>query len=157
MFTLENAAQFAAENRWLLCRLTFGIYLIILSVMDIKRRKLKLTVLLSGVLFIPAGVLCRNEIPAAFLLAGGAVGTVFLAVSKVTEEAFGYGDSVLILIMGGFLGFWDILALLTGAFILAAAFSLVLLIRSRFQRKDTFPFVTFLTAAYLGGMAFGIY
>ena len=102
MFTLENAAQFAAENRWLLCRLTFGIYLIILSVMDIKRRKLKLTGLLSGVLFIPAGVLCRNEIPAAFLLAGGAVGTVFLAVSKVTEEAFGYGDSVLILIMGGF-------------------------------------------------------
>ena len=123
MFTLENAAQFAAENRWLLCRLTFGIYLIILSVMDIKRRKLKLTVLLSGVL----------------------------------EEAFGYGDSVLILIMGGFLGFWDILALLTGAFILAAAFSLILLIRSRFQRKDTFPFVPFLTAAYLGGMAFGIY
>ena len=153
MFTLENAAQFAAENRWLLCRLAFGIYLIILSVMDIKRRKLKLTVLLSGVLFIPAGVLCRNEIPAAFLLAGGAVGTVFLAVSKVTEEAFGYGDSVLILIMGGFLGFWDILALLTGA----SAFSLILLIRSRFQRKDTFPFVPFLTAAYLGGMAFGIY
>ena len=85
------------------------------------------------------------------------MGTVFLAVSKVTEEAFGYGDSVLILIMGGFLGFWDILALLTGAFILAAAFSLILLIRSRFQRKDTFPFVPFLTAAYLGGMAFGIY
>ena len=86
---------------------------------------------------------------------------MFLAVSKVTEEAFGYGDSVLILIMGGFLGFWNILALLTqrSTVILAAAFSLVLLIPQPvgFQRKDTFPFVPFLTAAYLGGMAFGIY
>ena len=157
MFTLENAAQFAAENRWLLCRLTFGIYLIILSVMDIKRRKLKLTVLLSGVLFIPAGVLCRTEIPAAFLLAGGAVGTVFLAVSKVTEEAFGYGDSVLILIMGGFLGFWDILSVLMAAFLLAAAFSGIMLVRKRFSRKTAFPFVPFLMIAYTGGMILGIY
>ena len=82
---------------------------------------------------------------------------MFLAVSKVTEEAFGYGDSILILIIGSFLGFWDILALLTAAFILAAAFSLILLIRSRFRRKDTFPFVPFLTAAYIGGMAVGMY
>ncbi len=157
MFILENPVQFAVENRWLICRMAFGGYLMILAVMDIKRKKLKLTVLLSGVLFLPAGVLCQSGVPAAFLLAGGAVGAVFLAVSKVTEEAFGYGDSILILIIGSFLGFWDILALLTAAFILAAAFSLILLIRSRFRRKDTFPFVPFLTAAYIGGMAVGMY
>lgn len=157
MFILETTVRYVVENRWLICRMAFGIYLVILAVMDIKRRKLKLTVLLSGVLFLPAGVLCKSEVSAAFLLAGGAVGAVFLAVSKVTEEAFGYGDSILILIIGSFLGFWDILALLTAAFILAAAFSLILLVRSRFRRKDTFPFVPFLTAAYIGGMAVGMY
>ena len=157
MFILENTVYFSAENRWFLCRMAFAVYLLILSVMDIKRRKLKLTVLLSGILFLPAAVLCGRDVPAAFLLAGGAVGAVFLAVSKLTEEAFGYGDSILIIIMGSFLGFWDILELLTAAFILSAAFSLVLLIRSRFRRKDTFPFVPFLTAAYIGGMAVGMY
>lgn len=61
MFILENPVQFAVENRWLICRMAFGGYLMILAVMDIKRRKLKLTVLLSGVLFLPAGVLCQSR------------------------------------------------------------------------------------------------
>lgn len=157
MFSIKNAAEFAVANRWFLCRIVFALYLVILTVMDLKRRKLKLSVLLAGVIFIPAGVFCSSGVSPVYLAAGGAVGAVFLGISKITEESFGYGDSILILIMGCFIGFWDILTLLMAAFMMAAVFSLVLLIRGRFRRKDSFPFVPFLTAAYIGGMAFGIY
>lgn len=157
MFSIKNAAEFAVANRWFLCRIVFALYLVILTVMDLKRRKLKLSVLLAGGIFIPAGVFCSSGVSPVYLAAGGAVGAVFLGISKITEESFGYGDSILILIMGCFIGFWDILTLLMAAFMMAAVFSLALLIRGRFRRKDSFPFVPFLTAAYIGGMAFGIY
>lgn len=157
MFSIKNTAEFAVANRWFLCRIVFALYLVILTVMDLKRRKLKLSVLLAGGIFIPAGVFCSSGVSPVYLAAGGAVGAVFLGISKITEESFGYGDSILIMIMGCFIGFWDILTLLMAAFMMAAVFSLVLLIRGRFRRKDSFPFVPFLTAAYIGGMTFGIY
>lgn len=122
-----------------------------------EKEKTETSVLLAGGIFIPAGVFCSSGVSPVYLAAGGAVGAVFLGISKITEESFGYGDSILILIMGCFIGFWDILTLLMAAFMMAAVFSLVLLIRGRFRRKDSFPFVPFLTAAYIGGMAFGIY
>ena len=96
-----------------------------------------------------------SEIPAALLIAGGAVGAGFLAVSKISGEAMGYGDSILITILGGFLGFWNILSVLTAAFLLAAVFSAVMLVRRGFTRKSSFPFVPFLTAAYIGVLLTG--
>src|SRR5699024_180652 len=109
--SIKNAAEFAVANRWFLCRIVFALYLVILTVMDLKRRKLKLSVLLAGGIFIAAGVFCSSGVSPVYLAAGGAVGAVFLGISKITEESFGYGDSILILIMGCFIGFWDILTL----------------------------------------------
>lgn len=157
MFTIKEAVQFAESSRWNICCVIFGGYLAVLAVIDIRKRKLDLLILTAGFLFIPAGVLCGGRTPAVYLAAGAAVGVVFLGISRVTKQAFGYGDSILIIIIGGFLGFWDILSLLAGAFTLAAVFSLILLIQRRFRRKDCFPFVPFLAAAYIGGMAVGIY
>lgn len=46
------------------------------------------------------------------------VGILFLLISKVTEEGFGYGDSLAILILGIYLGFWGLIGVLSGAFLL---------------------------------------
>lgn len=156
MFTL-GAAGFAVENSRLLCRILFIIYMTVLSVIDIKWKKLPLLLLLSGTVFPVAEIIRGTELPLIVLAAGGTVGILFLAVSKVTGEAFGYGDSLLILVMGSFVGFWKILYLLLGAFSTAAVFSVFMLIRTRFNRKSSFPFVPFLTAAYIGGVIFGGY
>ena len=150
-------ADFIVGNRWILCQLLFAVYMIVLTVMDIKWKKLSLAVLLLGAAFLAAGFLCGRDIHMIVLAAGAGVGIVFLIVSRVTEEAFGYGDSILILIMGGFLGFWNILSLLVAAFSMAALFSIFMLIRKKFHRKSAFPFVPFLTAAYIGGMIIGAY
>ena len=83
------------------------------------------------------------------------MGLGFLAVSKVSGEALGYGDSILITILGIFLGFWNILSVLMAAFLLAAVFSAVMLARRGFTRKSSFPFVPFLAAAYIGAVLTG--
>ena len=148
---------FMMENRWILCQLLFAVYMIVLMIMDIKWKKLSLAVLISGFILLPAGFLCGRSIHIILLAAGAGVGIIFLIVSRVTEEAFGYGDSILIMIMGGFLGFWNILSLLVAAFSMAALFSIFMLIRKKFHRKSAFPFVPFLTAAYIGGIIIGAY
>ena len=157
MFRAERIAELCIGNRWLLCQLLFGIYMIVLAVMDIKWKKLSLSVLLSGFIILAAGLLCGRDIHMIVLAAGAGVGIVFLVVSRVTDESLGYGDSILILIMGGFLGFWNILSLLVAAFSIAALFSIFMLVRKKFHKKSAFPFVPFLTAVYIGGMIIGAY
>ena len=152
-----NMAEMFSDYKWLICQTVFAGYMIVLAVMDIRWKKLSLMILLSGTVPLAAGFLCDREIHIILLAAGAAVGVIFLIISRVTEVSFGYGDSILIMIMGGFLGFWNILSLLTAAFSMAALFSIFMLIRKRFHRKSAFPFVPFLTAAYIGGMFFGIY
>ena len=73
----------------------------------------------------------------SFLLVvtGGAVGLVFLAVSKVTEEAFGYGDSMVIGVLGIYLGFWNLLSMLVLTFILAAMTAMFVLTKQKFHRS----------------------
>lgn len=134
-----------------------GVYLCMLSIIDIWIRRLPVWLLAAG--GIAAGVFraCQKGIPAVIVLAGAAVGIVFLAVSKVTEEGFGYGDSLLILVLGIYLGFWNLLGVLVGAFFLSAVFSIFALTFGRVNKKTGYPFVPFLLVSYfvwiiLGGV-----
>nr|WP_294492839.1 A24 family peptidase [uncultured Mediterraneibacter sp.] len=157
MLTLEKILEIIGENRWLICQMVFAGYLCVLTVMDIRTKKLNLLFLLSGFILVIAGGFCGRDIPPVILITGGAVGIVFFLTSRFTEESFGYGDSILILIMGSFLGFWNILSLLMAAFLMAAVFSVFMLVKKKFSRKSAFPFVPFLMIAYSGGMLLGIY
>ncbi len=157
MFGLEKAAELFPENSWMICRIFFAGYLCVLAVMDIKWKKLNVLFLLFGAVFPLTGAFCGREIPMSALAAGGAVGIIFLFVSRMTRESFGYGDSILITVMGSLLGFWDILSVLMAAFFMAAVFSAFMLLKRRFDRKSSFAFVPFLTAAYIGGMILGAY
>ena len=157
MRTIENAADIIIKNRWFICQCIFLVYIAALAVMDFKYRKLPLKTLLSGLFIAAAGCLCGREISPVLLATGGCMGIVFLLISRVSGESFGYGESILILIIGIFLGFWNLMYLLLGAFSMAAVFSAVMMIKHRFNRKSSFPFVPFLAAAYLGGMFIGTY
>lgn len=157
MYRLENTAEILKDNGWIIGHTVFCVYLLILSVMDIRKRKLRLEILLAG---FPAAAVCGffvRDIPIALLAAGGAVGVVFLIISRTTEESLGYGDSILITVLGIYMGFWNILTLLVTAFFLGAVFSGVMLVRKKYTGKSSFPFVPFLTAAYVGGVFVGMY
>lgn len=71
-------------------------------------------------------------------------------LSKWTREGLGYGDSWMILILGISLGLWDILLLLSIALICSGILAIMLLIRGKWSRKVSFPFVPFLMLGYVG-------
>ncbi|MBU3876517.1 prepilin peptidase [Faecalicatena sp. AGMB00832] len=125
-----------------------GVYLCMLSIIDIRIRKLPVWILAAG--GIAAGVLCvyQGAIPLVLAVAGAAVGIVFSVVSKMTDEGFGYGDSILILVLGIYLGFWNLLGVLASAFLLSAIFAMFALGLHKFDRSIGYPFVPFLCISY---------
>ena len=87
----------------------------------------------------------------------GLCGGVFLFFSWFTQESFGYGDSILILILGILSGGWNLLWILFAAFLIASVYGGIMIARKKYTRKNSFPFIPFLTVAYLGGMIGGVY
>ena len=127
-----------------------------LSVSDIRNKKVSRRVLtLWGILTVIWKIVDFYQIR-VFLekmeqtnvddLAGIGVGVLSLLVSKVTEEAIGYGDSVAIMILGGYLGFWKVVGVLAAAIFTSGVCSVILALRGRVK---TMPFFPFLTLGYI--------
>ena len=130
--------QNGRENLWMFFQAVIAVYLLILSVIDIRWKKVSVRSLL---ILLAIAVLCQvlcSKGELRMMVAGGLCGGVFLFFSWFTQESFGYGDSILILILG----------ILSGGFMIA---------RKKYTRKNSFPFIPFLTVAYLGGMIGGVY
>ena len=123
--------------------------LLSLSVIDIRFRRIPVDILVMASIaaLVYQGITRQADL---WMAAGGAgVGILFLLVSKVTREGFGYGDSWAILALGIYLGLWGVLDVLAGTFCLLAAASLICLTAKKMSRKHTIPFIPFLAAGYL--------
>lgn len=90
MFREINVAGFVLKNGWVFCQITFLIYMIILAVMDIKRRQVHLGFLLSGIIWVILSVICERTVSTGEIIAGILAGAFFLLISKLTKESFGY-------------------------------------------------------------------
>lgn len=132
----------------------FFVYLIVLSVMDIRRKEVHIYALLAGMIFVILRLIFGNIGILPMLITGVTIGSFFLFISKVSSESFGYGDSILITIMGLFLELWEALNILLLAFGLAAVYSMIILILRKYERRYAFPFIPFLAIAYAGVMVF---
>ena len=110
---------------------------------DHKKQKVYLTPLLgTGI----AGLLlhlCEQGKSVWDLLAGAAVGALLLLYGKITGESVGYGDGVLFMVTGVFLGFWKNIELLMAASFLAACYAGVLIFVKKKTKQECFPFVPF--------------
>ena len=47
--------------------------------------------------------------------------------------------------------------ILFAAFLIASVYGGIMIARKKYTRKNSFPFIPFLTVAYLGGMIGGVY
>ena len=75
-------------------------------------------------------------------------GFIILTIAKITNEKIGYGDGWIILILGSFLGIYEIYRIFQFAVILTAAASVILLCIKKEGREYKIPFLPFLWAAY---------
>lgn len=132
------------------------VILTVAALEDVRSQSVHSILLLAGnVSAILYQVLFRAE--NSISIAGGiAIGLLFVLVSKVTEEKLGYGDSIGILGMGIYLGFWKLLEVLCGVFFLLTIGAGVCLVFKKMDRRCTVPFYPFLTVGYLLWMAGGM-
>jgi len=119
------------------------------SILDYKTRKISIVAVATGfacgtVLQIIIGQLRIYE------MAGGCVlGLIFLLVARLTGEAIGYGDGLILIATGAFLGIMNNLLLLTISLALAAVFSISLLVFKRMKKNKEIPFVPFMLGGFV--------
>ena len=117
------------------------------SIYDWKYRSVPVWILIVGGLGGMAGILCTlvgtygrsTEVWLALL-----PGAMALLLAYITREQIGYGDGVLLLIMGGCLGSYKVIVALLVAIAGSGVVSMLLLICRKAERSSRIPFVPFL-------------
>ena len=123
--------------------------LVFLSYIDIRCHMVPVKILLISNIMSFIYYIIFKEINICLFAGGIAVGFVFIFISKVTKEGMGFGDSWAILILGSYLGIWELLYVLTVSFFFLAIYAAVILCRKSMKRSCTIPFFPFLTGGYL--------
>ncbi len=127
----------------------WGMYLLVIAIGDIKYRKISAAmVLLGGVI---TGVTVVLEYQGLFVHAVGMLmGGVFLLVSKWSKEAIGWGDSIVMLLVGIAWGVEGFMVCMMIAFLLCATYGGLQVIRKKADKKTTVPLFPFLLLGYFG-------
>lgn len=126
-----------------------AVLLILGSIRDIRKRSLPVWTLYAVEILVMIWGVWKQEVVWWEIAGGILIGAVFLGISKWTGEALGYADSGLILILGSYLGMWQLMILLLIAFSVAAFYAAMGMVIGNFYRKFSVPFIPFLTLGYL--------
>lgn len=129
--------------------------LIVMSMTDMKIRKIPFVVLAAGNAVAGLYQLVFRQEDMISIAGGAMVGIIFLIAGRLTGESIGYGDGMGILGLGIYLGFWKLLEVLVGAFFFLAIGAVVALCRKKMSRKCALPFYPFLTAGYAVWLVIG--
>ncbi len=140
----ENVYQEEVKNAIIL------LYLGILAGMDVRKRQISLV--LTGVLFL-AGVGWQIMVEHALwleCLLSLLPGAGFLLLGYVSREQVGYGDGLLLLTVGIWLGLGQTFGIVTLGLVLCSVLCGVLLMRKKMRRQDSVPLVPFLLLGFVG-------
>lgn len=117
---------------------------------DLKYKKIPAWLLLfmaiTGIFYVIMMGDCRN----ISRYMGASTGLLFFVFSFLTHEAIGKGDALLFVILGWYLGVYQLILVLFVAFTFSSIFSVVLLFMKKGNYKTSFPFVPFLYIAFGG-------
>lgn len=129
---------------------TMLLALMTVSISDIRKKEIPVvSLILMSVSLLILRIFVLNTTWEA-TLGGIVVGVLFFAISRLTREAIGYGDSWVILFLGICLGGVVTIQILFWASFMTSVFSIIKCIRHGWNRKQTLPFLPFLTVAYIG-------
>lgn len=126
------------------------LYLGILAGMDVRKRQISLA--LTGILFL-AGFgwqIMVEQISWLEWLLSLLPGAGFLILSYLSREQVGYGDGLLLLTVGSWMGLGQTFGVLTFGLILCSVLCGVLLMRKKIRKQDSVPLVPFLLLGFVG-------
>lgn len=131
--------------------IVFG-FMALAGILDLKTRQVPLLLLIKMGLSILLLRILVVHVSIGAMVGGIAIGIFFFGLSKITKEAVGYGDCILILLLGIYCGGFYLLQIVLFASIGSAVASLFYCAKRGWKRKQEIPFVPFLTVAYIGVM-----
>ena len=125
-------------------------FLAVFTFYDLKYKKIPMWLLLlmaiTGIIY----VIKIGDYWSISRYMGSSIGLLFLGFSFLSHEAIGKGDGFLFVILGWFLGMYQLIFLLFVAFTFSAIFSMVLLLMKKGNYKTSIPFMPFLYIAFGG-------
>lgn len=125
------------------------VLLLILSVCDIKYRKIPVAVPIGTSIFMIAiRLICKKEIW-SFLLSGGCLCVFFLLVNKITKGQIGSGDAFVFLMAGTELGVMKSIGLIYLSFLFAFFAAVFFFFIKKKGKYYEIPFVPFIALSYL--------
>ena len=128
------------------------LFLAVAAKQDVRTKEISIGYLVMGIISV-----CIYQIfwgkPSVLSCALGIItGGIFLTLSKLTEEGIGYGDSLMILILGAFLGVWKLMLVLMLAFTSVSLISTIGLRMGVLSRSSKVAFYPYLLAGYVGSL-----
>lgn len=131
------------------------IILGVICVFDIKRKKIPVYML---IILAAAGIISNftvGEFDIEKRIIAMLPGMILLIVSMITKQQIGYGDGLIILIMGLYIDIDDILSIVLSSFLLSSIAAIILM--TVFKKKKNFEmaFSPFLLIGY--GLVKGVY
>ena len=129
----------------------FGLYLLAVSIFDIREKKIPILFLGGGGILVGAGILygmIAGKLAWYQPLLGMIPGVALLAVARLTEK-MGYGDGIVLMMIGGMTGYRGSLVVLCLGSFLASLLCVALLAIRKVKKHSRIPYVPFLTGAYL--------
>lgn len=131
------------------------IILGVICVFDIERKKIPVYML---IVLAAAGIISNftvGEFDIEKRIIAMLPGMILLIVSMITKQQIGYGDGMIILIMGLYIDIDDILSIVLSSFLLSSIAAIILM--TVFKKKKNFEmaFSPFLLIGY--GLVKGVY
>ncbi|MBQ7919615.1 MAG: prepilin peptidase [Lachnospiraceae bacterium] len=130
------------------------VYLVILSIRDIRRKEFSVGAILGGLgVGLVRGAIKGEWVP---VLLGIIPGMLLILMGFLTREKVGYGDGVLLIIVGLIMGWPGSLVVYILAQFGVLFYAILLLVIKHVSRDVQIPFAPFLTVALvvyqMGGM-----
>lgn len=129
------------------------LFLFVAAFIDYRKKEIPFFLPVIG--FIPALTLSLiQKTPTLIELALGiTVGGIALILAKLTNQAIGYGDGMILICTGAALGFIKNLIMLAIALIIAACACALLMFIKRKRKKDEIAFIPFMFCGYVATIA----
>lgn len=132
-------------------------WLIILSVYDVREKRVPVWMLVMGVLAVGSHGIYRIFAEQDFWLQMllGMIPGIFLLVIAWFSQRAGYADGIVLLLVGMLQGYRECFAILCISLLLISFLSMALLLLRRVNRNTKIPYVPFMAAAFLIVRAMG--
>jgi len=131
-------------------------FLAINTYTDIKKKKI--SIMVSVIFFIVGMVLTlvSKEHTLVSVLGGLGVGALLILMGKISRQAVGFGDGIIFLVTGLYLGFVRNLVLLLYGLVICALASIIFLVIRKFKMKDKIPFAPFILTSFIMMLIMGV-